>query len=180
MIGHWRRVRATIFLVAATFPLLPSPTTAQGSGQGFLFKQPRVQLGVHAGYTLARAGGPVLDFARDELTLNKRDFDASSWGLELAVRGTERLDITFDVRFSRSEVGSEMRDWVDLDNLPIQQTTTFVRVPITVSTKFYLRDPRSGHQPNSYGSPRSGLRSSVSEGDCCGTDSSKREISSIF
>ena len=140
MIGHWRRVRATVLLLTATFSLLPSPTTAQGSGQGFLFKQPRVQVGLHAGYTLARAVGPVLDFARDELTLNKRDFDASSWGLELAVRGSERLDITFDVRFSRSDAGSEMRDWVDLDSLPIQQTTTFVRVPITVSTKFYLRD----------------------------------------
>ena len=140
MIGHWRRVRATVFLLTATLPLLPSPTTAQASGQGFLFKQPTVQLAVHAGYTLARAGGPVLDFARNELTLNKRDFDASSWGLELAVRAQERLDIAFDVRFSRSEAGSEMRDWVDQDNLPIQQTTTFVRVPVTVSTKFYLSD----------------------------------------
>ena len=140
MIGHWSRVRATVLLLAATFPVLPSGTSAQGRGQGFLFKQLTVQVGVHAGYTLARAGGPVLDFARNELTLNKRDFDASTWGLDLAVRGSERLDIAFDVRFSRSEVGSEMRDWVDQDNLPIQQTTTFVRVPITVSTKFYLRD----------------------------------------
>ena len=138
--GNWRRVRAIVFLLTATFPLLPSPTSAQGSGQGFLFKQPGFRVGVHAGYTLARAGGPVLDFARNELTLNKRDFDASTWGLDLAVRGSERLDIAFDVRFSRSEAGSEMREWVDLDNLPIQQTTTFARVPITVSTKFYLRD----------------------------------------
>ena len=125
MIGHWRRVRATIFLFTAAFPLLPSPTTAQASGQGFLFKQPTVQVGVHGGYTLARAGGSVLDFARSELTLNKRDFDASSWGLELAVRAKERLDIAFDVRFSRSEVGSEMREWVDQDNLPIQTDDHF-------------------------------------------------------
>ena len=140
MIGHWSRVRATVLLLAATFLLLPSGTTAQGSGQGFLFKQPTVQVGVHGGYNVAHAGGPVLDFARNELTLNKRDFDASSWGFELAVRAQERLDIAFDVRFSRSEAGSEMRDWVDQDDLPIQQTTTFARVPVTVSTKFYLRD----------------------------------------
>lgn len=139
MIGNLSRVRATVFLLTATFPLLPFPASAQGSGSGFLFEQPRIQLGVHGGYTLARAGGPVLDFARNELTLNKRDFDASSWGLGLAVRTSERVDIAFDVRFSRSEVRSEMRDWVDLDNLPIEQTTTFVRVPMTVSTKFYPR-----------------------------------------
>jgi hypothetical protein len=114
--------------------------SAQGSGQGFLFKQPTVQVGVHGGYVLARASGPVLDFARNELTLDKRDFDASIWGLEVAVRGSERLDIAFDGRFSRSEAGSEMREWVDLDNLPIQQTTAFVRVPLTLSAKFYLHD----------------------------------------
>ena len=33
-----------------------------------------------------------------------------------------------------------MRDWVDQDDLPIQQTTTFIRVPVTVATKFYLLD----------------------------------------
>ncbi|MCH7892158.1 MAG: hypothetical protein IH921_11710 [Gemmatimonadetes bacterium] len=137
---HLSRIRASALLLVATFPLLPSGTSAQGSGQGFLFKQPTIQVGLRGGYTVARAGGPVLDFARNELTLNKRDFDASSWGLELAVRARERLDIAFDVRFSRSEVGSEMRDWVDQDGLPIQQTTTFVRVPVTVSAKFYLRD----------------------------------------
>ena len=140
MIGHLSRVRATVLLLAATFPLLPSGTSAQGSGQGFLFERPTFQVGIHGGYTVARAGGPVLDFARNELTLNKRDFDASSWGLQLAVRSSQRLDIAFDVRYSRSKAGSEMRDWVDQEDLPIQQTTTFVRVPFTVSAKFYFRD----------------------------------------
>ena len=140
VIGHWSRLRATICLLSAAVPLLPSQIWAQGSGRGFLFKQPTLQVGIHGGYTRARAGGSVLDFARNELTLKKRDFDASAWGLELAVRASERLDIAFDVRVARSEVGSEMRDWVDQDNLPIEQTTTFVRVPVTVSTKYYLRD----------------------------------------
>ena len=179
MIGHWRRVRATVFLLTATLLLLPSPTTAQASGQGFLFKQPTVQLAVHAGYTLARAGGPVLDFARNELTLNKRDFDASSWGLELAVRAQERLDIAFGVRFSRSEAGSEMRDWVDQDNLPIQQTTTFARVPVTVSTKFYLSD-RGRAISQFVWIPEKWAPFVGAGGDYSGTDSSKREISSIL
>jgi len=137
---HLSRIRASALLLVATFPLLPSGTSAQGSGQGFLFKQPTIQVGLRGGYTVARAGGPVLDFARNELTLNKRDFDASSWGLQLAVRSSERLDIAFDVQYSRSKAGSEMRDWVDQDDLPIQQTTTFIRVPVTVSAKFYLLD----------------------------------------
>jgi hypothetical protein len=82
----------------------------------------------------------VLNRALEDFTLNKRDFDASSWGLELAFRSSERLDVALDIRFSRSEAGSESRPYVDLDNLPIQQTTTLIRVPVTVGTKFYLRD----------------------------------------
>ena len=139
MIGHWSRVRATILLLAASLPLLPYPASAQGTGQGFLFKQPSLQLGFHAGYTRARAGGAVLNQQRRDLTLSKRDFDTSSWGLELAVRGSERLDIALDVRFSRSEIGSESRPYLE-NGLPILQKTTFLRVPVTVSAKYYLRD----------------------------------------
>ena len=140
MIGHVSRVRTAVFLLTATLPLLPAPTSAQGSGQDFLFKQPAFQVGVHAGYARASAGGAVLNRALDDFTLRKRDFDASSWGLELALRGSERLDFALDVRFSKSKAGSESRPYVDLDNLPILQTTTLIRVPVTLSTKFYLRD----------------------------------------
>ena len=140
MIGHLIRARTTVFLLTAIPSLLPAPASAQGSAQGFLFKQPGVQVGFHAGYARARAGGAMLNRALDDFTLNKRDFDASSWGLELAFRGSERVDIALDVRFSRSEAGSESRPYVDLDNLPIQQTTTLTSVPVTVSAKFYLRD----------------------------------------
>ena len=127
-------------MIAATSSLSPFAASAQGNGQGFLFEQPGFQVGVRAGYAVARAGGGVLDRAMEDFTLNKRDFDASSWGLELAVRTSERLDITFDLRFARSKTGSESRPYVDLDNLPITQTTTFSRVPATLGAKFYLRD----------------------------------------
>lgn len=140
MIGHGNRFRAMVFLLTAALPLLPSRTSAQGSGESFLFKQPAFQLAVHGGFMRARAGGAVLNRFREDFFLRKRDFDASSWGLQLAFRNGERLDIALELRFSKSEVGSESRPYVDLDNLPIEQTTTFVRVPITVSTKFYLRD----------------------------------------
>ncbi len=139
MIGHWSRVRAPFFLVAATL-LLPSGAFAQSSGRGFLFKQPTVRVGILGGYMVAQASGDVLDRAMRDFTLGKRDFDASSWGLEVAVRARERLDIAFDVRFSRSKTLSESRPYVDVDNLPIQQTTTFVRVPVTVSARYYFRD----------------------------------------
>ena len=140
MIGRGSRVRASLFLLAATLPLLPSGISAQSSGQGFLFAPPAVQVGISVGYVRAHAGGGVLGRAMEDFTLDKRDFDASTWGFQLAVRTMERLDIALDGRFSRSQTRSESRPYVDLDNLPIEQTTTFVRVPVTLSAKYYLRD----------------------------------------
>ena len=121
-------------------PFVSSPASAQGNGPGFLFKKPGLQVGVRAGYSVASAGGGVFDRAMEDFTLRKRDFDSSAWGVELAVRGTERLDFALDVRFSRSETPSESRPYVGVDDLPILQTTTFWRVPVTVGAKYYLRD----------------------------------------
>ena len=139
MIGHRSRVRTTVLLLAAALLFLPSGVSAQGSGEGFLFKQPTVQVGLNGGYSFAHAGGPVLDFAQSELTLGKRDFDAASFGFALAVRASEHLDIAFDVRYSGSDAGSQMRDWEDQDGLAIVQTTSFKRVPLAINAKFYLQ-----------------------------------------
>ena len=139
MIGHWSRVRATLFLLTAALPLLPSATSAQSSGQGFLFQRPLLRVGVDFGYALAHARGAVLNHARKQLTLDRGDFDASSVGVEFAVRATERFDVALDLGFSRSEVRSEMRHWLE-EGFPIEQTTIFMRIPVTVSTRYYLRD----------------------------------------
>jgi hypothetical protein len=144
VIGHLNLVRAAIVALTMAVPLLPSPSAAQGSGEGFLFEQPVFQVGIRGGYNLSAAGGGVLDHARDQLTLGKRDFDGSAWGLELAARVRERMDVSLDVRFTKSQRDSEMRDWVDLDDLPIEQTTSFTRVPISLNAKFYLADRGRG------------------------------------
>ena len=140
LIGHWSRVRGAFCLLAATSLPLPSGIFAQGNGQGFLFEKPAFQVGLNVGYSVAHAGGPVLNHARDQLTLGRKDFDAPTVGVEFAVRVGDRFDVALDFKFSKSDVLSEMRDWVDLDNLPIEQTTAFTRMPLTVSGRFYLRD----------------------------------------
>ena len=99
-----------------------------------------MSIGIKGGYARAQAGSEVFDFARRELTLDIGDFSSSAWGAELAVRATERLDVAGEVGVARSRTWSEFRDWVDLDDLPIEQSTTFLRVPVTLSVKYYLRD----------------------------------------
>ena len=52
----------------------------------------------------------------------------------------DRLDVVLSVGHSQSTVRSEFRDFIDTDDLPIEQTTRFRRTPVTIGVKAYLRD----------------------------------------
>ena len=106
----------------------------------FLFRAPSVSLGLRGGYAVARASGEIFDFTREELTLARSDFDAPSFGGQLAVRVAPRVDVAVDVSVAETRSRSEFRDWVDLDDLPIEQETAFRRVPLTFGVKAYLKD----------------------------------------
>lgn len=129
---------AAAWLVAGT--LLSPPAAEAQARADFLFGRPRVTLGVHAGYAMPGAGSEVFDFSEEIFTLDNGDFGSPLVGAALAVRATERVDVTVDVGYARSEVDSEYRDWVGADDLPIAQTTTLKRVPVTVGAKLYLWD----------------------------------------
>jgi hypothetical protein len=131
-----RMVLASVALMLG----LPLSVSAQAGGDGFLFKRPTASFGIRGGYALALAGSDVFDFASEHLTVDKSDFSSSAWGAELSVRATERLDIAAGVGLTYTSTSSEFRDWVDGDDLAIEQTTEFTRVPVTLSAKWYLRD----------------------------------------
>ena len=130
--------RAVLAAVAAALTL-PLAVSAQAGGNGFLFKQPTASFGIRGGYALTR-GSDVFDFAHEHLTIDKSDFASSAWGAELSIRASERLDIAAGVGLTHVSKHSEFRDWVDDSDLPIEQTTEFTRVPITLSAKWYLSD----------------------------------------
>ena len=139
--AHRSRAHRRVLLAAvAAIISLPMAASAQAGGPGFLFRKPMMSFGIRAGYARPQTGSEVFDFAREMLTLGTSDFASSAWGADFAVRVTERLDIAAGLGLTRSSTRSEFRDWVDLDDLPIEQTTTFLRVPITVSAKWYFRD----------------------------------------
>jgi hypothetical protein len=119
--------------------LLPAALAAQGH-EGFLLHQPRVTLGFHMGYSVPGASSEVFDFVQDRLTVDRRDFNAPAFGGSLGVWVNPRLDVQLDVTYARSHTPSEFRDWVDQDNLPIEQETSFSRVPATVGLKWYVKD----------------------------------------
>ena len=104
----------------------------------FLFKCPKASLGVRLGHASPRAQSEVFDFTREHLTIDRSDFDGLSIDGELSVRMKRHLDAALSVGVEQSNTRSELRDWVDENNLPIEQSTRFTRVPVTLGVKAYL------------------------------------------
>ena len=106
----------------------------------FLFRNPSVSFGLRGGYAVARASGEIFNFTREQLTLGRSDFDAPSFGGQLAVRVRPRLDVAVDVSVANTRAPSEYNDWWDGDELPIEQETEFQRIPLTFGVKAYFKD----------------------------------------
>jgi hypothetical protein len=133
-------MKRMVFVVAMVAgAAMPAVTAAQG-GPGFLFRQPRVSVALRAGYNMARANSDLFDFARQQLTLSKSDFSSPYVVGEAAVRASDHFDVTFSVGGGRHRARSEYRDYVDSNNVPIEQQTTFETVATTVGAKYYFGD----------------------------------------
>jgi len=127
---------AGVLLAAAL--LGTAPALAQSSGDGFLFWAPRGSLSVRAGYDRAFAGGDLFSSITNEMTLRKSDFGALSLAADIAATIGPQLDVVFGAAWSGSRKGSAYRAWSD-NGLPITQTTSLERVPLTASLKWYVR-----------------------------------------
>ena len=108
------------------------------SDPDFLFGRPRTVVGVSGGWLAASQAGGIFDFTRELLTVNEGDFDTAALRLDVGRAVSPRLDVVAEVGFSRASVASEYRDFVDLDNLPIVQTTELTQAPVGGSLRFWL------------------------------------------
>ena len=128
-------------LVTAALLAGAGTSSAQSAGDGFLFHSPDVTLSLRAGYSRADAGSDVFDDVTSNLTLNRRDFSSLTVGGDFAFHVAKRVDVVLSGGYSRSNHKSEFRDFVDNNDLPIEQTTTFERLPVTANLRFNLSQP---------------------------------------
>jgi hypothetical protein len=128
-----RHLVASALLVAAA----ASPVRAQATGNGYLFGAPDARFSIHAGYSRAGAGSDLFDEVTSNLSLNKSDFSGPTIGGELAMTLSPRLDLALQVDYAGTSKGSEYRHF-DESGVPIRQTTTFRRVPVTANIRAYL------------------------------------------
>lgn len=126
-------VASALFAAAAA-----SPVRAQATGNGYLFGAPDARFSIHAGYSRAGAGGDLFNEVTTNLSLNKSDFSGPSIGGEVAFTLSPRLDLAFQVDYAGVTKGSDYRHFFDNNQRPIEQTTTFRRVPVTANVRAYL------------------------------------------
>jgi len=128
-----RRV-LTVVAIAA----LPVAVHAQDAGNGFLFGAPAGSFTLHGGWTAASAGSDLFAFTTNELTLKRRDFSSPEIGGDLALRIAARTELVMSSSASGVWKHSEFRHFIDNKGLPIEQTTTFKRIPVTLGVRQYL------------------------------------------
>jgi hypothetical protein len=123
------------------------PAGAQVAGDGFLFHVPSGSFVLRAGLDQALAGSDIFSQSISDFTLRKSDFAGLNFSIELNATLSRRTDLVISAGWTGSRHGSEYRHWVDNNDLPIQQTTTFQRVPITAGARYYLipQGERIGH-----------------------------------
>jgi len=135
------RTPARLAVTALALIAVAAPLSAQqGSGDGFLFRAPHASLTAHGGFAQPMASGGVFSLATRELTLDRSDFGSGNYGLDLAVSFAPRYELVFGFDRSSSSSRSEYREWVDNNNLPIEQRTRLQRTPFMAGVRYYLSD----------------------------------------
>lgn len=128
--------RAFLTLLA----VFPFALEAQREGQrGYLFREPPVTLTLSGGLALPSSSGDLWAFQFNELTLSRRDLAAFEQSVEMAFRINERVDLVVGYGLSDSRTRTELREWVDENELPIHQRTRFVRRPLSAALRYALR-----------------------------------------
>jgi outer membrane protein W len=131
-------LRGGLLALAGLASIAIAPAHAQSGGSGFLFHQPSWTFAVKGGFDHATAQSDIFEFVTDTLTLDRGDFSGFNVTADLSYRLQPRLDLSFSYGYAGSKTPSEFRKYVGTDDLPIRQTTQFVRMPVTAGLKFYL------------------------------------------
>lgn len=122
--------------------LVPAPVFAQaGAGDGYLFHRPQASMSLRLGVARPSETGKLFEFTRDNLMVNKGDFTSFSMGADLDIAVTSRLAVQFGATVAQANKLSEDRNFIDNNDLPIEQTTSFRRSPVTLGLKYYLTSP---------------------------------------
>jgi hypothetical protein len=141
-----------IFLAAVLATALhPSPVDAdepepaqarpqQSGSPDFLFSPPRGSVSIRGGWLFRSARSDWFDFVTDQLTVERSDFRAADIAGEVGIAIAPRFEVVIGADWSSKSVGSEYRDFVDNNRLPINQTTRLRQSSFTGGVRYTLMD----------------------------------------
>jgi hypothetical protein len=137
------RISRSVVLIAALSAIaaIPAISRAQDEGKGFLFGAPTGSFTLEGGWALASAGSDLFSFTTNQLTLRRGDFSSPTFGGNVALQLSSRTNVTISVSSAGMHKASEFRHFIDNNSQPIEQSTSFQRVPILVGVKQYLTQP---------------------------------------
>lgn len=128
----------TFALAVALASATAAPAQQAYGGRGFRFQPPSATVTVYGGLASPSAGSELFRFTTSELTIDRSDFVAGTVGVDFAFMLGDRTDLVLSLTRDESRTGSEFRDWVDNFGQPIEQTTSFLRQPLTASVRYNL------------------------------------------
>ena len=139
----WRGLLATLFAA----PLILGAQSGFAVGDGYFFHRPIVSVTVRGGVDRPTASSDIWTFTTTNLTVNKGDFLAPGYQVDLGLRFSNRAEMVFAAGSSTAAAPSEFRKYIDNNDKPIQQTTRLHRIPVTIGARYALRAPEEqlGH-----------------------------------
>jgi hypothetical protein len=132
-----RSLRVSAALLA-NLAVTPAMAHAQDDGKGFMFGAPTGSFTLNGGWAVASAGSDLFSFTTNQLTLRRGDFSSPTFGGTLDFQVRSRTDVMLSANSAGMHKASEFRNFIDNNSQPIQQSTSFQRVPILLGVKQYL------------------------------------------
>jgi hypothetical protein len=113
-------------------------TATSAPSPDFFIGRPRASLGFRGNWLLASANSDIYDFVTEHLTLERSSFNTPTFGGELSINVTPRIDVVGGFEFGRSRTPSEYRKFIDNKGLPIEQQTSLRQTNVTASVRYSL------------------------------------------
>jgi hypothetical protein len=125
-----------VFLAAALPASAQSPI--RRSAPDFLFEKPHGAVTIRGSWLFSRGQSDWYDFVTDQLTLERQDFNAPGFGLDVSVPLTARLEAQFTFDINQAKTLSEYRDFVDNNRFPIEQETKLREINLGGNLRYNL------------------------------------------
>lgn len=141
-----RQFSRALIVVVALVAGLPVASAAQSDRppvapplpSDFMLGRPKGFIAVDGGFLFANAGSDVYDFIREQLTIEKKAFNAPILGGRMGFALSPRVELAVLYEQSQASAESEYRDFVDNQRLPITQTTGLKESHIAASVRWSL------------------------------------------